>query len=383
MARIAVNTRLLQSGRLEGIGRFSSEILMRLVKANPQHEFYFLFDRDFSPEFLFAENVTPLILAPKARHPFLFYYWFEHVVPPVLKRLKIDLFFSPDGFLSLGTSTPSITVIHDINFHFYPQDLPWLVAKYYNYYFPKFANKASAVITVSTFSKKEIARAYGISEQRISVAGNACSEGFEVMPVEVQASVREKFSGGHNYFLYTGSVQPRKNLSNLIKAFQQFRNRNQQFADYHLVLAGSVYFENAEMKAVFNDVQLMKNVIRLGRVHQEELHRLMAAAFALVYVPVYEGFGIPLLEAMKCGVPVITSNTSSLPEVAGDAALFADPSSVNSIAEAMMKLAGDETLRKGLILKGNERNRLYSWDKAAAVVSDLINETLAKTTVHA
>ena len=149
--KIAVNTRLLIKNKLEGIGWFSYETLKRITRAHPEHQFYFLFDRPFDESFVFGSNVTPIVIRPQARHPILFYLWFEKSIPRALKKINPDLFMSTDGYLSLSTTTPSLPVIHDLNFEHYPEQLPFLVRKYYKHYFPRFARKAARIATVSEF----------------------------------------------------------------------------------------------------------------------------------------------------------------------------------------------------------------------------------------
>ncbi len=162
--KIAINTRLLIKDKLEGIGYFTFEVLSRITKAHPEHEFYFFFDRKFSKEFIFSDNVKAIVLYPQARHPILFNIWFDFSVTKALKKYKIDIFLSPDGMLSLKTKVPQIAVIHDLNFEYYPKDLPANITKYYKSRFPKFAKTASSIITVSKHSKENIMSCYNISE---------------------------------------------------------------------------------------------------------------------------------------------------------------------------------------------------------------------------
>src|SRR5690606_36131429 len=147
--RIAINTRLLLREKLEGIGWFTMETTRRLVQNHPEHEFIFIFDRPFAEEFIFSDNITPLVIGPPARHPFLFFLWFEYRIPKILKKYKVDISLSPDGYLSLNTNIPQLAVIHDISFRYRPEDLPRLAGWYYNYFFPRFAKKAKRIATVS------------------------------------------------------------------------------------------------------------------------------------------------------------------------------------------------------------------------------------------
>ncbi|MDD4107394.1 MAG: glycosyltransferase, partial [Prolixibacteraceae bacterium] len=153
---IAVNTRLLLKGKLEGIGWFTFETLKRMTVRHPEHRYIFIFDRPYSEDFIFSDNIIPVVVFPPTRHPVLWYIWFEFQIPRVLKRYGADIFLSPDGYLSLRTKVPQLAVIHDINLVHRPADLPWLKAEYYNFFFPRFAEKAKRIATVSSYSKEDI-----------------------------------------------------------------------------------------------------------------------------------------------------------------------------------------------------------------------------------
>src|SRR3989304_8480792 len=145
----AVNTRLLLKNKLEGIGWFAYESLKRITQQHKEHKFIFIFDRKYDEEFIFSDNITPVVVGPKTRHAFLWYYWFEFQIPKVLKKHKADLFLSPDGFLSLCTDVKSLNVIHDLNFEHYPNDVPYFARRFYKNNFPKYAQKAKRIATVS------------------------------------------------------------------------------------------------------------------------------------------------------------------------------------------------------------------------------------------
>lgn len=353
----------MQHNKLEGIGRFMFETLKRITTSHPEHHFYFIFDRPFHEDFIFSNNITPIIAGPPARHPFLFVYWLEFTVYDLLKKLKVDLFLSCDGYLSLRSSVKQLAVIHDINFFHQPKDLPWLVRKYYNYYFPRFAKKAERIATVSEYSKKDISKSYYINENKIDVVYNGCSDGFLPISQEIKLQTEKRYSDSQPYFIYVGSIQPRKNLQRLFLAFDAFKKQTN--SSYKLIIAGQKYFWNQSMKESLESCEYKSDIIFLGRIEEKELHLLTAAAFAAVYIPLFEGFGIPLLEAMHCEIPVITSNVSSLPEVAGDAALYCNPLQIEEITEAMVKLYENKILCNDLIDKGKERRKLFSWDKSA------------------
>jgi glycosyltransferase involved in cell wall biosynthesis len=372
--KIAVNTRLLIPDRLDGIGRFSSETLKLITLSHPEHQFLFIFDRPFDEQFIFSNNITPVIASPQARHPLLFLAWFELSLPSVFKKHKPELFFSPDGFISLNSSVPTVSVIHDLNFEHYPDDLPWSVKTYYRSLFPRFARASRRIATVSEFSKLDITSRYGITEQKIDVVYNGCSELFKPISAAEQVKVRQKFAAGCEYFIFVGSLHPRKNLVNLFKAFDEFRKTDQR--GIRLLLAGARMWWTPEIKDAYESMRYKGDVIFTGRVSDPDLAGLMASALALTYVSYFEGFGIPILEAFNCEVPVITSNLSSMPEVAGDAAMLTDPFSIESIAGAMRQVACDEELRTKLIQKGKRQKELFSWKKTAGLVWNTIETSL-------
>jgi hypothetical protein len=143
---------------MDGIGWFTTETMKRIVRSHPEHEFYFFFDRQYDPCFVFGENVHPVVLFPPARHPILWYLFFEHSVKRALKRYKIDLFVSPDGYMSLGTKVPTLTVIHDINFEHSKDNLKPSHQRYMTYFSPQFARYSTRIATVSEFSKQDISK---------------------------------------------------------------------------------------------------------------------------------------------------------------------------------------------------------------------------------
>lgn len=361
--KIAVNTRLLLPGKLEGIGWFTYETLKRITQSHPEHEFLFLFDREYSEEFIFGDNVTPIIVPLQARHPILYYIWFEWLVPPILRKHKVDLFLSPDGYLSLQSEKPQLAVIHDINFEYYPRHLPWFERKYYRFFFPKFAEKARRISTVSQFSKEDIIRHYEIEPEKIDVVYNGVSDVYKPVNETVKAATRKEFTNGNEYFIFIGSIQPRKNLAQLFKAFDAFKKANN--TDIRLLIVGEKRWWTKAIEKAFSAMEFQDDVIFSGRLEQEDLSRALASSLALVYVSFFEGFGIPIVEAMNCDVPVITSNVTSMPEVAGKAGVYVSPFDYQSIREGMEKIAFDKELVAELIAAGKEQRQKFSWDLTA------------------
>lgn len=371
--KIVVNTRLLIRNKLEGIGWFTYETIKRITLQHPEDEFIFLFDRNFDEEFIFSDNVTPLIISPPARHPLLFYYWLNISLPPLLKKLKPDLFLSPDGFNSLPYKGRSLIVLHDLNFEHRPLDLPFCVRKYYRYFFPRFARHATRIATVSEYSKNDIAGQYYIPPDNIDVVYNGVNESFNPVSSELSQNTRAKLTSGKPYFLFVGSIHPRKNLDNLFKAFDIFKKTDKD--NVKLIVAGAKMWWTNEIQSVFKAMKFRSDVIFTGRLNNNELHTIIGSALALTYVSHFEGFGIPILEAFSCNTPVITSNTTSMPEISGNAALLVDPCDPSGIAKAMSDIAGNEELRIELAKKGAIRKNDFSWQKSA----DLLYESILKT----
>jgi glycosyltransferase involved in cell wall biosynthesis len=356
--KIAINTRLLVKDKLEGIGRFTFEILKRITINHPEHQFVFLFDRKPDEVFKFSSNVELQKISPPTRHPLLIKWWFDFSLPSVLKKIKPDVFISPDGFLPKTNTCPLIPVFHDLNFEHYPNFLPYSIARLYKKRFPVYANKSSKIITVSNFSKQDIIKTYNIEEGKIDVVYNAVSSNFNILDEEERTKVRKEFSGGKQYFVYVGSLHERKNIHSLLKAFSLFKEKSG--SDMKLLLVGEKMWATAPISE-----GLLKDVLFLGRLNDEELARVMASAFALTYFSFYEGFGIPLIEAMNCGVPVLCSNTTSLPEVGSDACLLANPESVEEMSTVMFQIVQNDDLRNSLIEKGFRRVKDFSWDESA------------------
>ncbi len=373
--RIGINTRFLLPTKMEGFGWYTYEICRRITEQHPEHEFYFFFDRPFEKKFVFGANVTPVVISPPARHPFLFIYWFEIGIRSALKKYKIDLFFSPDGYLSLGSKVPQVGVIHDINFEHFPKDLPFSARAYLRYFFPKFAAKASHIITVSNYSKEDISRTYDINSEKITAIWNGVSNVFRPLAEKEKEKVREKYTLGNPYFLFVGAIHPRKNVKRLIEAFSLFKQLND--SPIRLLIVGESLWKNFTEEFELSD-EIEDSIRFTGHLSPNELSRVMASADLFTYVSYFEGFGIPLVEAMKCGTPILSGNRTSLPEVAGDAAMYCDPFDVSDIAEKMKRITSDVQIKASLSTKGLERSLEFSWDKAAQEVWKVLMKSYDK-----
>lgn len=361
--KIAVNTRFLMSNKLEGIGWFTHETLKRWVEWHPEHEFIFIFDRPFSEEFIFADNVTGVQAFPPARHPVLFYCWYEWAIPKLLKKHDATVFVSPDGFLSLRTAVPTLMVLHDIAWKHFKNHVYYSAMKYYSYYVPKFVHAATQIATVSEYSKQDIIQAFNVDANKINVVYNGSHERYQPLEQSEQKEIQKHYSEGQPYFLYVGSIHPRKNVPNLLRAFDAFKTATQ--SPMKLLFAGRIMWKGGSVGKLLETLVHKNDVIFLDYVSNELLPKIMASAFALTYVSLFEGFGIPILEAMYCDVPSITANCSSMPEVAGDAGLLVDPNDEQAISRQMERIWIESELRVELIEKGRIQRQKFSWDLTA------------------
>lgn len=364
--KIAVNTRFLLKNRLEGMGRFTYETLRRIVLAHPEHKFYFFFDRPYDEEFIFADNVHPVVLFPPTRHVFLIWYWFEFAVYQALKNVQADVFLSTDNFLSLRTRVPTVLVTHDLAYAHFPQYNPYLVRKFYALFGEKFNRRANRIVAVSEYTKNDLVRTFGIAESKISVACNGCSPAFRPLSDREKKDTKQRFSDGKDYFFYVGAVHPRKNIPQLIKAFDLFKRSHA--AEVKLLIGGRFAWQTGAVTDAYERARHKADIEFIGFADDADLPFLTGACLGFVYPSKFEGFGIPVLEAMHAEVPIITSDVSSLPEVAGDAALLVNPDKPVFLKEAMEKLFFDEKLRRNLVEKGKIQRRKFTWEKAAAVV---------------
>lgn len=370
--RIAVNTRFLLNDYLEGYGYFIYETFKRITANHPEHEFIFIFDRPFDERFVFGKNVKAVVTGPAARHPLLWNFWYDVKVSAVLRKYKTDVFVSCDGFCSLSSKVPQCLVVHDLAFLHYPSFIKKSHLLFYKKYTPKFLEKAKSVATVSEFSKKDILEHYQVEPGKIDVVFSAAKEIFHPVSEEEKRATKNKYTEGKEYFVYAGAIHPRKNLMTLLKAFSVFKKRQQ--TNMKLILTGRLAWKYESFTKSLKSYKYRNDVVMTGYVQEDELVKIIGAAHGLIYPSLLEGFGVPVLEAMLCNVPVITSANSSMQEIAKDAALYADADSHADIANKMMMLYKDENLQKQLIEKGRQVAGQYSWDKTA----DLLWKSIAK-----
>jgi glycosyltransferase involved in cell wall biosynthesis len=364
--RIAVNAIFLQNNQLEGYGHFADEVLSRLVKDHPEHEFIFLFDRPYDQRFIYASNVIPLLVTPPARHPLAFKWWYDVKAPLALRRYKPDVWLQPYGFCSLTSSIPQVMILHDLAFLHYPDFIPWYHRLYYRFFTPDFLQKANKLVTVSNYTRSDMVSNYQVKEHKISVIPGAARTVFAPLSFGDKEEVKAGYADGREYFLFVGGIHPRKNLMNLLKAFSLFKKW--QHSNMKLLVAGRLAWQYQDIVEKLKTYKYRDDVVMLGYLTDEQLAKITASAYALVYPSFFEGFGLPLLEAMQSGIPVIASDTSSMTETGGDAARYAPPNDPDAIAKEMLALYRDENLRSACIYAGLQRAASFSWDTTASEI---------------
>lgn len=363
---IAVNAIFWAAGNKEGYGFFVEQIFTILIHQYPEHQFILVADRPFEEEKQWPANVQTVVVGSKTKHAFSFKWWYDIALPMAIKKHKANVLVQPFGFCSLTTKVPQLLVIHDLAFKHYPQYIAPIHRWYYQYYTKKFIQKATAIATVSEFSKQDIIQYYPAAKNKIAVVYSAVKKEFIPINEEEKQAIKNKYAEGEEYFLFTGGIHPRKNIMALLKAFSVFKKW--QKSNMKLLIVGRLAWQYEAFQEKLNSYKYRNDVKLLGYIDTGDLATITASAYAAVYPSLWEGFGVPILEAMQCGTPIITGNNSSLTEIGGDAALYADVNQPDDIAKQMMLLYKDENLRSKQIEKGYGQASKFSWEKTAALM---------------
>ena len=305
-------------------------------------------------------------------------WWHQFGVTLAARRTGADLLHLPAGFGPVRPGMPTVVTIHDlIPLHFPNYFRPWH-RSYARVVLPGLARSARAVITVSEESKRDIVETLGVPERLVTVVPNGIDPAFvPIAPASDRAQqLRNRLRLSHDFVLAVGAIEPRKNLPRVLQAIHRLRSRPET-ADIRLVHAGPDAWLADDIPRAMRDLKLSDAVRFLGFVPLEDLVTLYSLARVCVYPSLCEGFGLPVVEAMSCGCPVVTSNVSSLPEVGGDAAVLVDPTSVDEIAGAVGSLWCDESRRRTLAARGLARARGFTWERAARATSAVYDAALA------
>jgi glycosyltransferase involved in cell wall biosynthesis len=365
--RIAVDARKLHD---YGIGTYVRNVLKQLARQDEVNEYVLIcrpehvgLARELGPNFTdIADGSKPYSMAEQLS------------IPLDLRRHRIDLLHEPHYVLPPLVPCAAVVTIHDCIHLRFPQYLPNRLAHLYAKTFLWTAtHQANRIITVSEASKRDILQYFRIPPEKIEVIYNGIDERFWIPPSEDEMErVRQRYQLTDPFILYAGNIRPHKNLERLIDAFQQLRRSG--FDQLKLLIIGDEISKYATLRRAVHRHKLYKHVRFLGFVPDHTLAALYRLAAVFVFPSLYEGFGLPPLEAMASGTPVVTSNVSSLPEVVGDAALLVDPYDTEAIAGAVRMALTDEKLRADLRARGLARAREFSWASAAARVREIYEE---------
>lgn len=373
--KIAISVQTLVKDKLEGLGWFTCESIKRICQQHPEHEFLLIFGKGIHDEFIFSDNVEAINVGPPFFRPQAWYIKFEWILPFILRKHNIDLFISTDGITSKKLKVKNLDVIHDLNFEENPEWLPKSFANYYRKNFPKWAKNATRLATVSEYSKQDIHKRYDIPLDKIDVVYNGSNDLYQPISEAEKKATRLKFSSSSEYFVFVGSLHPRKNIDKLLLSFDQFKTKDKKKTK--LVIVGNKFYWNGPIKEAFDGMKFQDDVIFTGHVPTHELKNIVASSVAMAYVSLFEGFGIPLVEAMNAETAIITSNCTCLPEIAGDSALIVNPNSITEISDAMSELSTNSVLRESLIEKGKIQREKFSWQKTADKLWEAIEKTIA------
>jgi glycosyltransferase involved in cell wall biosynthesis len=369
--RIAIDARKLHDF---GIGTYIRNILRGLARLDPETE-YIVLCRSDDMEAAAQLGANFRAVAETAK-PYSLSEQFS--IPLTLVRERAHLFHEPHYVLPTATRCRSVVTIHDCIHLMFPQYLPGSLAHIYARASMWTAvRKSDRILTVSEASKRDILRFFDVPPEKVEVIYNAIDERFLAAPdTERMDLIRQRYQLDHPFLLYVGNIKPHKNLERLIDAFGRVRAAG--LDELRLVIIGDEISRYPAMRQAVHRHQLDKYVRFLGFQPYETLAGFYRLARAFVFPSLYEGFGLPPLEAMACGTPVVTSNVSSLPEIAGGAALLVDPYDTASIAEGITRAVTDEPLRQQLAQRGLARARDFSWAQSVAATHRIYMEVLER-----
>ncbi len=358
---IAVTIQVFNSFDREGTGYFTKEVILRLAHQRPGDIFYILSEAAENRQENLPVNIKIITVKANSTFSLLGTVLYNRRLSSILKKINADVLINADGILALKATIPQLLLIQDLSFLHHPEFQQKNQLAFLKKNMAKFLEKAKVVLTISNFSKEDICKNYGTGEQKIHVAGYGINELFKPCETEEREKIKEQYADGCEYFIYSGSYYPQKNLLNLLKAFSVFKKK--QKSNMKLIICGQKSLGSEEFLSLLKTFKFRDDVKLVDQADDSERATLIASAYAMVYPSYFEDFGVPPFEALQSQVPAIVSRTSALPEVGGDAYLYIKPDDFEDIAAKMMLLYKDETLRNKLIENGKERVKLFSWDQ--------------------
>jgi len=380
--KIGVDIRCLEEEKRSGVGEYALELLKNIFEIDEINE-YILFSNSFrqknNPHYWIKKY--PNVKLKKFRYPNkvlnLFFWYFRW--PKIDKLIGgVDLFFAPNiNFISVSRNCPLVATFHDLSFERYPYFFS-AKTQLWHFYFVnprKIAVNSRKIIAVSESTKKDLAELYRIDNNRAEIIYHGVSPGYRVISRNDPEllEVQKKYALPHKFILYLGNIEPRKNIKSLVQSFCQLRRKNPELQKYKLVFAGEISSLCHDIMQKSSKPAYRDAIDFVGYLDKEDKPYIYNLASIFVYPSFFEGFGLPVLEAMACGTPVITSNISSLPEVVGKAAIIVDPNRPDEISAAMETILEDEKIYNCYRERGLRQAKKFSWKKCAEETAGLFN----------
>lgn len=359
--KIGIDARAAIWYRGTGIGTYTYQLIKNIHEIDKSNEYrYFWPGDEYANLDLGSDMIFNSIEKSKER------FWEEIHIPNCLENEKIDVYLVPQNGIGIPVQKkcPLIVTIHDLIPYVYPETVGKGYLKVFLEEMPRIIEESDKIITVSKCSKADIQRIFKVPDEKIVITYEAAEPIYKPMDKNLAKDyIKDNYGLNGKFILYLGGFSPRKNLKGLINAFYEIHKDIPE--DYKLVFPGKQSRDYKDMKILGEALKISKRILFPGFVPVEDLPYLYNASELFVYPSFYEGFGLPPLEAMACGVPTITSNTSSIPEVVGKSALLFNPFNNIELAEQMFKLITNESLAQEYSKKGLARSKKFTWKKTA------------------
>ena len=374
---IGIDASRTTAARRTGTENYSLHLIQGLLAVGQSHRFRLYFSQSPAPD-LFPGGVEQRIIPFPRLWTHVRLSWEMVTDPP-------DLLLVPAHVLPLAHPRRSVVTVHDLGYHYYPEAHTLFQNVYLRWSTRYNAHAATCILADSQATRRDLVRYYRIPQEKIIVVYPGHDETLEpVTDPAILTAARARYRLTGSYLLYVGTLHPRKNLVRLIQAFasvlQSLRNISTEASGtasaLQLVLAGQKGWLYDEILAQVRRLGLIDRVVLTGYIPDDDLPALLSGALAFVFPSLYEGFGLPVLEAMGCGTPVVCSNASSLPEVAGDAALLVDPLDTEALTAALVRIVADEGLRRELVAQGFRQVQRFSWQRCAQEVMQILEDVV-------
>jgi glycosyltransferase involved in cell wall biosynthesis len=353
-----------------GVHQFIKSLVPALARQRGDDELFIFYNHEKFKGL--APNCSEIVIKGSNR-----IFWDFFLLPKMLRKLKVDAAIFPKNILPFFPGCRSYIIIHDLAY--FERKLnayPLLDTIYMRTLIPQSVRRAATVFAVSEHTKKDIIRSTNCEPKKITVTYEAADKIYRpVSDASHLSQVKQKYNLPDDFILYVGSLSPRKNIVRLLEAFSRIRTN----IPHNLVLTGSKSWKDSAVYQTMCSLNLTDRITQLGYVEHEDMPALYNLAGAYIYPSLYEGFGLPVLEAMQCGCPVVASNATSIPEVAGDAAVPVNPLDTTAIADAVYRVLTDNKLREELINSGFQQAEKFSWDRCANTMLKTIRNSTVET----